>query len=62
MSGWILIAFVDFRVFLVDLDRVCCGSFGLFLVRNWCGSRRRQIFFYAFPDNRVTVALLACVP
>jgi hypothetical protein len=39
MSGRISIRFVDFAVFLLEFDRVRCGSFGLFLVRNWCGSQ-----------------------
>jgi hypothetical protein len=37
MSGRISISFVDFSVFLFGFDRVCFGSFRLFLVRNWCG-------------------------
>jgi hypothetical protein len=38
MSGGISIWFVDFAVLLFDFNRVCCGSFELFLVRNWCGA------------------------
>jgi hypothetical protein len=37
MSGRISIRFVDFAAVSFGFDRVCCGSFGLFLVRNWCG-------------------------
>jgi hypothetical protein len=37
MSGGISIGFVDFAAVSFDLDRVCWGSFGSFLVRNWCG-------------------------
>src|SRR5712664_3858651 len=33
MSGRRKVGFVDFAAFSFDLDRVCCGSFGLFLVR-----------------------------
>jgi hypothetical protein len=39
MSGGILISFVDFAAFSFEFDRVRCGSFGLILVRNWCGSQ-----------------------
>jgi len=38
MSGRITISFVDFAAFSFDFDRVCCVSFRLFLVRNWCGT------------------------
>jgi hypothetical protein len=38
MSGGIMVGFVDFVVFLVKFDRIRCGSRGLLLVRNWCGS------------------------
>jgi hypothetical protein len=37
MSGRISNGLVDFTVFLFALDRVCCGSYKSFLVRNWCG-------------------------
>jgi len=37
MSGRMSISFVDFSVFLFGFDRVCFGSFRLFLVRNWRG-------------------------
>jgi hypothetical protein len=38
MSGRLSIRFVDFAEVLFRFDRVCFGSFRLFLVRNWCGN------------------------
>ena len=38
MSGSRSISFVDFAALSFDFDRVRCGSFTPFLVRNWCGS------------------------
>jgi hypothetical protein len=37
MSGRILISFVDFAAFSFGFDCVCCVSFRLLLVQNWCG-------------------------
>jgi hypothetical protein len=37
LSGSTSIAVVDFTAFSFGFDRVRSGSFGLFLVRNWCG-------------------------
>jgi hypothetical protein len=39
MSDRISICVVDLPAVLFDFDRVCGGSFGSFLVRNWCGSQ-----------------------
>jgi hypothetical protein len=37
MSGSKSVSFIDFAVFSVAFDRVCCALLMSFLVRNWCG-------------------------
>ncbi len=42
MSGRILIDFVDFPAFSSWVERVRCDLIRPFLVRNWCGGKRRK--------------------